>query len=61
MVVPLLYLAGPLFSKGEKPRLNPMVRLALDLIVDDEEALLRVLFENGAHIQPVQERSDERT
>ena len=42
-------------------RLNPMVRVALDSIVDDEEALLRILFENGAHIQPVEEGSDERT
>jgi nucleoside 2-deoxyribosyltransferase len=42
-------------------RLNPMVRVALDSIVDDEEALLRVLSEKGPQVQPVEERSDERT
>jgi hypothetical protein len=42
-------------------RLNPMVRVALDYIVDDEEALLRVLSGNGAQIQPLEERSDVRT
>ena len=33
-------------------RLNPMVRVALDHIFDDEEALLRVLSGNGAQVQP---------
>jgi nucleoside 2-deoxyribosyltransferase len=42
-------------------RLNPMVRVALDSIVDDEEALLRVLSGNGPQVQPVEEGSDERT
>jgi nucleoside 2-deoxyribosyltransferase len=42
-------------------RLNPMVRVALDRIVDDEEALSRVLAQNGTQQQPVEERSDERT
>jgi nucleoside 2-deoxyribosyltransferase len=42
-------------------RLNPMVRVALDYIVDDEEALLRILPENVAQVQPLEERSDERT
>ena len=42
-------------------RLNPMVRVALDYIVDDEEGLLRILSENGAQKQPLEERSDERT
>ena len=42
-------------------RLNPMVRVALDYIVDDEEALLRILSGNGAQVQPLEERSDERT
>ena len=41
-------------------RLNPMVRVALDYIVDDEEALLRVLSGNGAQVQPAEEDSDER-
>jgi nucleoside 2-deoxyribosyltransferase len=42
-------------------RLNPMVRVALDSIVDDEEALLRVLSGTGPQVQPVEEGSDERT
>jgi nucleoside 2-deoxyribosyltransferase len=42
-------------------RLNPMVHVALDCIVDDEEALLRLISENSAQVQPVEERSDERT
>jgi nucleoside 2-deoxyribosyltransferase len=42
-------------------RLNPMVRVALDNIVDGEDALLRVLSGNGAQVQPAEERSDERT
>ena len=37
------------------------VRVALDSIVDDEEALLRVLSGNGPQLQPVEERSDEPT
>ncbi len=41
--------------------LNPMVRVALDYIVDDEEVLLRVLSEHSAQVRPVEERSDERT
>jgi len=43
----LVYLADPL--------------VALDYIVDDEEALLRVLSGNGAQVRPVEERSHERT
>jgi hypothetical protein len=42
-------------------RLNPMVRVALDSIVDDEEALLRVLSGEGPQVQPIEEGSDERT
>jgi hypothetical protein len=33
-------------------RLNPMVRVALDYIVDNEEALLRVLSGNVAQVRP---------
>ena len=44
---------------GSRP--NPMARVALDYIIDDEEALLRVLSEIGAQLQPLEERSDERT
>ena len=40
---------------------EPMVRVALDYIVDDEEAPLRVLCGNGAQVQPLEERSHERT
>jgi nucleoside 2-deoxyribosyltransferase len=41
--------------------LNPMVRMALDYIVDDEEALLRALPVKGAQVRPAEERPDERT
>jgi hypothetical protein len=42
-------------------KLNPMVRMALDYVFDDEEALLRALPVNGAQVQPAEERPDERT
>jgi nucleoside 2-deoxyribosyltransferase len=41
-------------------KLNPMVRMALDYLFD-EEALLRARPVNGAHVQPAEERPDERT
>src|SRR5919107_5540542 len=42
-------------------RLNPMVRVALDRIVDDEEALLRLLSGHCTQIRPAEEESDDRT
>ena len=42
-------------------RLNPMVRVALDRIVDDEEALLRLLSGHGTQVRPAEEGSDDRT
>ena len=43
-------------------RLNPMVRLPLDLVVDDEETLLHVLAEHGSGVEEGTERSSyERT
>ena len=42
-------------------RLNPMVRVALDHIFDDEEALSGILSGNGTQEQPAEERSDERS
>ena len=42
-------------------RLNPMVGVALDYIVDGEEALLQVLSGTGAQVQPVEEGADEQT
>jgi hypothetical protein len=32
-------------------RLNPMVRLSLDYVVDDEETLLRLLAEEGSGVE----------
>jgi hypothetical protein len=42
-------------------RPNPMVRVALDRIVDDEEALLRLISGHGTHIRPAEEGSDDST
>ena len=42
-------------------RLNPMVRVALDRIVDDEEALLRLLSGHGTQIRLAEEVRDDRT
>jgi nucleoside 2-deoxyribosyltransferase len=42
-------------------RLTPMVRVALDHIVDDEEALVRLLSGYGALVRPTQEGSHDRT
>jgi hypothetical protein len=38
-----------------------MVRVALDRIVDDEEALLRLISGHGTHIRPAEEGSDDST
>jgi hypothetical protein len=44
-------------------RLNPMVRVPLDYVVDDVKTLLWILsrHEQGAQVRPVEERFDERT
>jgi hypothetical protein len=38
-------------------RLNPMVRVPLDYVVDDEETLLRVLAEHRSSVEADAERS----